>query len=550
MNEFINTILDGFKQRRTRVVKPHPLIVDVLIIVALAIYYYVNHPPINIRNPESYGFLVMIGIALLIIIPGRMNKQEMRDKARIGVSGLVLLLVVGGVISWAFTLRIFHAKLYSNRVTVENVKFSNKTLKEVDFTKTPIIDRDSTMKLGDKVMGEMPELVSQFEVSNEYTQISYKGGVYRVTPLEYPGFIKYLNNREGIPAYIRVNSTTGKTELVKLKSLGLKPMKYVPSAYFGHNLNRKLQIDYPTCNFGKPSFEIDEKGYPWYICTTYSYYGVGNKKYVNGMVLFDPITGHSKKYDVGHFPKWVDRIYPESLVMQEIDDNGSLKSGYLNSVFSQKNVMLTSDGYNYLEKDGDIWIYSGITSANNDSSNLGFVLTNLRTHKTIKFSCPGANEQAAMESAEGEVKNYGYKATFPLLVNVNGNPVYLLSLKDNGGLVKKYAMVDARDYQKAATYSAASYKNLSKLMKEYLLETGEESVDQDLQDESIKVKSFTTFIVDGKSKVYIVDDKDRKFKVEVSSANENILAFLKTGDTLHITYKKSDNINIIKDILS
>jgi hypothetical protein len=178
------------------------------------------------------------------------------------------------------------------------------------------------------------------------------------------------------------------------------------------------------------------------------------------------------------------------------------------------------------------------------------VLTNLRTHKTIKFSCPGANEQAAMESAEGEVKNYGYKATFPLLVNVNGNPVYLLSLKDNGGLVKKYAMVDARDYQKASTYSAASYKNLSKLMKEYLLETGEESVDQDLQDESIKVKSFTTFIVDGKSKVYIVDDKDRKFKVEVSSANENILAFLKTGDTLHITYKKSDNINIIKEILS
>ena len=152
--------------------------------------------------------------------------------------------------------------------------------------------------------------------------------------------------------------------------------------------------------------------------------------------------------------------------------------------------------------------------------------------------------------AEGEVKNYGYKATFPLLVNVNGNPVYLLSLKDNGGLVKKYAMVDARDYQKASTYSAASYKNLSKLMKEYLLETGEESVDQDLQDESIKVKSFTTFIVDGKSKVYIVDDKDRKFKVEVSSANENILAFLKTGDTLHITYKKSDNINIIKEILS
>ena len=59
----------------------------------------------------------------------------------------------------------------------------------MDFTKTPIIDRDSTIVLGDRVMGEMPELVSQFEVSEEYTQISYKDSVYRVTPLEYAGFL-------------------------------------------------------------------------------------------------------------------------------------------------------------------------------------------------------------------------------------------------------------------------------------------------------------------------------------------------------------------------
>ena len=159
MNEFINTVINNIKQNRVKETKPHPLFVDLIIILALALYYYINHPPINIRNPESYGFLVMMGLALFFIIPGRIRNKDTRNKTRAGVGGLVLLLLVGGIITWAFTLRVFHAKLYSQRVTVENVKFSSKTLKEVDFNKTPILDRASTVKLGDKVMGEMPELV-------------------------------------------------------------------------------------------------------------------------------------------------------------------------------------------------------------------------------------------------------------------------------------------------------------------------------------------------------------------------------------------------------
>ena len=136
MNEFINTVINNIKQNRVKETKPHPLFVDLIIILALALYYYINHPPINIRNPESYGFLVMMGLALFFIIPGRIRNKDTRNKTRVGVGGLVLLLLVGGVITWAFTLRVFHAKLYSQRVTVENVKFSSKTLKEVDFVGT------------------------------------------------------------------------------------------------------------------------------------------------------------------------------------------------------------------------------------------------------------------------------------------------------------------------------------------------------------------------------------------------------------------------------
>ncbi|MGX8680080.1 MAG: hypothetical protein ACSW8B_01690, partial [bacterium] len=297
------------------------------------------------------------------------------------------------------------------------------------------------------------------------------------------------------------------------------------------------------------SFEIDEEGHPWYICTTYGYYGIANKRHVTGMVLFDPITGHSTKYRLDDLPKWVDRVYPEKLIMQEVDDNGSLQSGFLNSIFGQKNVMITSDGYNYLEKDGDIWIYSGITSANSDASNLGFVLSNLRTHETLRFACSGANEYAAMSSAEGEVKNYGYQATFPLLINVGGNPVYLLSLKDDGGLVKNYAMVDAKDYQQVSVITADSLKSLTQLKKNFMLsKTGDDIDTKETKKATITVASKVILNVEGKSKVFITDEKGNKYKIEVTSSNEDQLAFLSKGDKITIYYIAYDDVSIIKSM--
>lgn len=528
-------------------------------VLAVAVYGYFAHPTLNITKPDTALFyLVILGLILFNLFVLYSQKQRLNYTYQANryqaLMKMMLRVIIAYVLVTGFfyvaTIKVFHAKTYAKRITVQQVDFNSETLKEVDFTKTPIIDRDSTSQLGDKVMGEMPELVSQFEVSEEYTQISYQNKVYRVTPLEYAGFIKYMNNKgNGIPAYIRVDSSTGKTTLVKLKDLGLPGMKYVPSAYFNHNLDRKLQFDYPTTIFGSPSFEIDEEGHPWYVCTTYGYYGIGHKRKVTGCILFDPITGHSDKYQLQEIPKWVDRVYPESLIMQEIDDYGSLQSGFLNSVLGQKNVVVTSDGYNYLEKDGDIWIYSGITSANSDSSNLGFVLCDLRTHETLRFTCSGANEYAAMSSAEGEVKNYGYHATFPLLINVGGNPCYLLSLKDDGGLVKSYAMVDAKDYQQVSVITADSIKSLNQLKKNFLLSvSGDASDNMATTEATITVASQTVLNVEGKSKVFIVDTDGKKYKVEVTSANEDIVAFLKKGDRITIHYIADEKVNVIKSI--
>ena len=528
--------------------KLKPILISIILILLL---YYIYTPALNIHALEFWIFIIIdLCILGFTCSLSSIKEREFEYKNIMYLGAAMIIIVAGVLLSDLVTSKIFHASSYSQRIKVENVKFSNKTLHEVDFSKTPIIDRKSTVKLGDKVMGEIPEYVSQFEVSDDYTQISYKNSVYRVTPLEYASFFKYLtNSKNGIPAYILVNSTNGKAEIVKLKDLGLQGMKYVPSAILNHNLNRKLQLSYPTAIFGSPSFEIDEKGHPWYVCTTYTYFGVGNRKKVTGAVLFDPITGHSKKYNKNDIPQWVDRVYPENLIMTEIDENGSLQDGFFNSVLGQKNVTVTSEGYNYLEKDGDIWIYSGITSANKDSSNLGFVLSDLRTHQTLRFSCSGANEKAAMKSAEGEVKNYGYDATFPLLVNVGGHPVYLISLKDGGGLIKQYAMVDAKDYQKVSVYSADSVKNLELLKKQFLAsQTTVDESSTSLKKKQIIIQSIQYINVEGKSKLFIVDTEGEKYKAVITAENENTLAFLKTGESIQISYIEMKDVNVIRNV--
>lgn len=519
-------------------------------LVAGAVGYYVFHPVISYKTVTGFAYviyvIVLVGIVSLFFQKSSIScgKSSFKMTVLKIILGLSVLWVLGSLV---VCNPVFMASYFADRIQIENVDFDK--VKEVDFTKTPIIDRDSTIVLGDRVMGEMPELVSQFEVSEEYTQISYKDSVYRVTPLEYAGFFKYLGNQEeGIPAYILVNSVTGEAELVKLEDLGLDGMKYVPSGYFNHDLYRKLQMQYPTTIFGEPSFEIDEEGHPWYICTTYDYAAFETRKTVSGVVLFDPITGESTKYDdVLDAPTWVDRIYPESLVTEQVNQNGSLQDGFINSVIGQKNVTYTSEGYNYLAQDGDIYIYSGITSANKDSSNLGFVLVNLRTHQAMKISSPGANETSAMASAEGEVKNYGYTSTFPLLVNVNGSPVYMMALKDDSGLIKMYAMVDASDYQKVATI--ASDEGFENLKKKFLALEGTQTMDKDeLETKDITIESVQILAIEDTTKCFLTDTEHNRYKFTITDQNEDVAAFLKAQDVVTITYSPQEDVNLIQSI--
>lgn len=539
----------------------------ILYLMYVCLYYYITLPPLNWHSIEFYFFLgLTLGPLLLMALcyyGAKLGYGKIKDKFSDVIDTtssakkhklifkaciIALVLIVGvPLVSMVVCSPLFNASEYATRIEMKDVSFSE--IPEVDFKTTPIIDRDSSIRLGDKVMGNMTEWVSQFEVSEEYTQISYHGSVARVTPLTYNGIIKYFKNRgEGIPAYIMVDNTNGETTLVKLKDLNLDGMRYVPSAMFNENLYRHLRFNYPFAIFGEPSFEVDEDGHPWYICTTYSYKGVQQKKYVTGAIFLDPITGESTHYDLGNIPSWADRVFPESLVVEEVDDQGLYQNGYLNSIFGQTGVIVTSEGYNYLEKDGDIWLYSGITSANSDESNVGFVLVNLRTHEAMQIKTAGANENSAMLSAQAEVKNYGYTSTFPLLTNIKGNPVYLMSLKDNG-IIKMYAMVSAIDYQKVAVVtSEEGLVALEKKMINVLGNSDDIIIDDSLTSKTIEVEDIEIVYHDGNTIYYLKTSENEIFKVNFSIGLEDKLVFIEKGSKLEIEYLDTQGIKTIKKI--
>lgn len=511
-------------------------------IILAFILFFIFLPPLN---PTSLGFWMFLWISLipmLIALAGSNMQARSFDKkfqrALMVYGGSIVVVFVIIFISGPF----FHASEYANRIDLQLSEFEE--INEVDFNKTAIIDRDSTMVLGDRTLGEIPELISQFEVSDIYSQISYKDSIVRTTPLDYNGFIKYVTNyKKGIPAYIVVNATTGKSDLVKLSDLGLEGMKYSENAILFKDRDRHMRFAYPFDIFYETNFEIDEKGVPYWVTSTISYKGIGQKPSVNGVIVMNAIDGSMTKYKVGEIPEWIDRVYASDLILEQVNQSGAFVHGYINSLIGQKDVYQTSEGYNYIELNDDIWLYTGITSVNNDQSNIGFVLVNQRTQEAKKIMSSGAEEMSAMRSAEGKVQHLGYRSTFPLLINVGNRPTYLVSLKDDAGLVKMYAMIDCEDYQQVVTVDKD--KGLEYLKSQYV--SAMNIVDtNNVEEKEITVDQVSLVNISGDTYIFILDQEKNVYKAHIT-VNEKLLPFIKVKDKVTVKYTKGD-INTIIEI--
>lgn len=495
--------------------------------------YYLALPAANLTNPAFWWYLIGIGIILTVAFALAGMYDEIFLPAYIsgGITVLMLVILMFGAIAGT---EMFSAHKYQTRLDVENTTFSEE-FTDVSWNSVPQIDKDSSVILGKRKMGTLTSKVSQFNVLDEYTIINYNSSPVRVSPLGYVDFFKYQNNKiNGIPGYILVNGVTKEAEYVELE----EGMRYSTSAFFEKDLKRYLRHNFGSTMFGEFSFELDDKGTPYWIVPTYKYSaGIGGAKTPTGCITVNSVSGKLRSYSLGEIPEWIDSAIVPSMVVSMIDTWGMYGDGFWNTVFGQQGVKKSTEGYNFVTIGNDVYLYTGITSVVADESNIGFILVNMRTSKAKYFELDSAEEYSAMDSAKGQVQHLNYTATFPILISVDGVPTYFLSLKDNAGLVKMYAFVSVQNIQQVSVTDSSegvevAMNNYKGLMNSSISTTPD--TEETNETATVKVQEIHTAIIDGNTHYYIIANDS--LYVAPISINQYLLPVLKNGDTITITY--------------
>lgn len=525
------------------------------LVISTIMVFIMNYFWITPWNMESIScwikvfviFCIYSAVNYLMLFSGyeakEIHKEPMLMHVPFIAPIIVAVLFLIGLITGA---EIFNSAKYANIITVQRVESGEAILSEKDAVSIALMDTASARQLGDREIGAI-ENFSAFNVSEDYIQLNIKGDAVKVAPLEYLGFFKWLSNKEGgVTGYVSVSPTTMTADYIELT----EGMQYVPSAYFDKDLYRHLHYQFPTLIIDNMHFEVDEEGKPFYVSSVFDKtIGAFGGEIVIGAIVTDPVSGDSTYYTIEEIPQWVDYVVPGDLICELYNVAFKNINGFWNGTSFGANTgcMQTTTidtpsedeeedeshdagtDYGYIAKDGDIYVYTGVTSMAADSSNLGFIMVNERTGEYIYFAVSSANEQSAMNAAEGEVQQYGYQASFPSLINVDGSLAYIGVLKDQSGLVKKYYMVNVEDYGKVVVADSREVCVLEYAKKLGL--TPEEKPEEIEKTEVEFVVSVVQYVdVDGNTYVYMGTEDGKIYKA-LFHLNEKLL-FVKPGDTI------------------
>ena len=525
----------------------------IALVITILLGVWINYlamPAWNIRSVGMWGFLAgMAGVAIVVFAIAEFLSGESEYHFSIGSVIILAVVLVGMLICGLTSSHMFNANKYHNMISIEEGEFESDIPKVSEEMQLSIVDVATAEKVGDRTVGSIKN-ATWYEVDDEYNLIKYQGKYYRISELNYGGFWKYRKAKyDGIPGYVLVDATTQEAKYVELKD----PIRYSPSGHFSHLLERHLRKQYPSYMFDKSFFEIDEEGKAYYITGVEKpTIGVYGGKMVKSFIITDANTGESKEYKTEDLPDWVDHAYSLDYLMRVTNKNQAYINGYWNSLFSKTGINVTTYEYNDLgfsgyntaiDANGDIVFYTGVTPASGAESNLGFILANPRTGKIKYYNCPGAEESSAQSAARGLVQNLGYTATFPTILNVDGEETYFMLLKDNAGLVQRYALANIKDYTKVV--QAETFEETLRLYKEKMgteisknpTEKEEiltkEGIIQNIYQAEIDGCTYYYFIMEGNTDIYMSSIK-----------NSNKQVILNTGDKISIEYKKSSEEGI------
>lgn len=430
---------------------------SLLLFIAAAVLVYINMPVV------SYGFLgfpilLMFLIVLWIVftnfktINTMGNTNDIQQLQNIKATKIPLFLlgvlfiyatVIPAITSWP----LLRTNDYRNLIgKIETGKALSNHMLPISLDKIRVVDQSLAEILGDKVLGSQSALGSQVTLGTFNIQ-KVNNGLYWVAPLMHSGFFKWQKNSQGTNGYVMVNATNERDVKLVQEVAGKKVfIKYQSEAYFFDNLERHLYLHgYWNVGLTDYSFEIDDAGLPYWVVTKYKKTIGFQGEEAQGIVVVNAETGELKEYEIKDAPKWVDRIQPASFIENQLNNWGEYVKGYWN--FSNENKLKITEPVSLVYgDDNDAYWYTGLTSVGADEATVGFVLVNSRTKKAIWYKQSGATEFAAQNSAKGKVQEKGFSASSPIPYNINNIPTYVMTLKDNGGLVKMYAMVAIEDY--------------------------------------------------------------------------------------------------------
>lgn len=445
----------------------------------------------------------------------------------------VAVIIVGSLISGV----VFRARAYANVITVNEAVFNEDMPETTEITHIALMDTESAQVLGNKTLGALSKVISQYDVSEYYTQINFGGSPKKVSNLEYDDFFKWVaNNSDGVPGMVMVDPVKSDAEYIEFTTA----MKYVDSAYFAQDLQRKLRFEYPTKIFDSVSFEIDENKNPYYIVSCVKpRVGLFGAKDINEVIIFNPCDGTSTLYKLEETPAWVDIVFTGDLACEKFDWQGLYSGGFINSIIGNVGCKQTTDDYGYVALGDDVWYFTGVTSVTADKSNVGFMLSNARTGEYKFYPVIGAEEHSAMSAAEGQVQEKGYVASFPSLVNVSGQATYILVLKDDTGIVKLYALVNVENYSIVATGTTQSA-----VMSAYkkLLQQNNIGIGNKNESKTVEVENVRLAMVSDVSTVYITATDGKVYKGYLEADESLIL--IRVGDTLNINYFEGDTKDV------
>lgn len=511
------------------------LLTIILTLIFALLAYYLFLPALNIKSEGLWIFVIGV-IGVMSMLLGFFYSVLKSDCLK----GSMLSFAVFGIIIGLFIIikltssPIFRAKEYSKLIS-SNITEHDFEDYHATIGNVPLLDKDSAMQIANRKLGGLQDVISQFEI-NDTEQITVRGEPARVASLNHAGFFKWLSNRhDGTPGYIKVDMNTQEADLVRVDG----GMMYTKSDYFTRDVNRYLRMHYPNKMFWESTLELDEDDNPYWVTSIIDKtIGLFGGKEVTGAVIVNAITGEHIEYALEDIPKWIDNVYGSSLLLDQYDKYGVYQKGFWNSLIGQKGVSKTTSGYNYIPQGDDNWIYTGITSVGKDESNIGFVLINKRTKETHSYGISGAEEFSAMGSAEGAVQHLGYTSTFPLLLKIENQPTYLVSLKDSGGLVKMYGMVNVEKYQIVATGNSIS-DTLSEY-KKLLRDSGVSVSSSESIDISGIIEDIRKATIDGNSIYFIkLEDKDNYYLLDISDNKK--VSILNVGNNITLNVEKSND---------